>query len=164
MNMQKKFKFDKFDFSWLIISIGMAVGAGIVLVPITTGIVGFVIFAISILVAYPGIYLFQKLYVRTLFASKKPKVYKEVIGELLGERWSFFLGTLYFLMMLIWTVIYAEVVAKSLAAYLYIFKITENPHLEQNIVFSALLMIVLIFLHQIDHLNLICSYFVNIFF
>ena len=68
MNMQKKFKFDKFDFSWLIISIGMAVGAGIVLVPITTGIVGFVIFAISILVAYPGIYLFQKLYVRTLFA------------------------------------------------------------------------------------------------
>ena len=146
MNMQKKFKFDKFDFSWLIISIGMAVGAGIVLVPITTGIVGFVIFAISILVAYPGIYLFQKLYVRTLFASKKPKVYKEVIGELLGERWSFFLGTLYFLMMLIWTVIYAEVVAKSLAAYLYIFKITENPHLEQNIVFSALLMIVLIFI------------------
>jgi amino acid permease len=146
MHMQKKFKFDKFDFSWLIISIGMAVGAGIVLVPITTGIVGFVIFAISILVAYPGIYLFQKLYVRTLFASKKPKVYKEVIGELLGERWSFFLGTLYFLMMLIWTVIYAEVVAKSLAAYLYIFKITENPHLEQNIVFSALLMIVLIFI------------------
>ncbi|MGQ4002116.1 serine permease [Francisellaceae bacterium CB299] len=146
MNMQKKSKFDKFDFSWLIISIGMAVGAGIVLVPITTGIVGFVIFAISILVAYPGIYLFQKLYVRTLFASKKPKVYKEVIGELLGERWSFFLGTLYFLMMLIWTVIYAEVVAKSLAAYLYIFKITENPHLEQNIVFSALLMIVLIFI------------------
>ncbi|MGQ4006024.1 serine permease [Francisellaceae bacterium CB300] len=144
--MQKKSKFDKFDFSWLIISIGMAVGAGIVLVPITTGIVGFVIFAISILVAYPGIYLFQKLYVRTLFASKKPKVYKEVIGELLGERWSFFLGTLYFLMMLIWTVIYAEVVAKSLAAYLYIFKITENPHLEQNIVFSALLMIVLIFI------------------
>ena len=43
--MQKNLKFDKFDFSWLIISMCMAVGAGIVLVPITTGIVGFIIFA-----------------------------------------------------------------------------------------------------------------------
>lgn len=140
----KKPKFDKFDYSWLIISIGMAVGAGIVLVPVTTGIVGFAIFAISILVAYPGIYLFQRLYIRTLFASKEPKLYKEVVGELLGSRWSFFLGMLYFLMMVIWTVIYAEVVAKSLAAYLYIFKFTDNPHLEQNIIYSALLMLIMI--------------------
>ena len=79
--MQKNSKFDKFDFSWLIISMGMAVGAGIILVPVTTGIVGFAIFAISILVAYPGIYLFQKLYIGTLFASKEPKFYKEIVGE-----------------------------------------------------------------------------------
>ena len=144
--MQKNSKFDKFDFSWLIISMGMAVGAGIVLVPVTTGIVGFAIFAISILVAYPGIYLFQKLYIRTLFASKEPKVYKEIVGELLGDRWSFFLGILYFSMMLIWTIIYAEIVAKSLASYLYIFKIIDNPHLEQNGIYSAILMIIMIFI------------------
>ena len=144
--MKKNSKFNSFDFSWLIISVGMAVGAGIVLIPITTGIVGFAVFAISILVAYPGIYLFQKLYISTLFASKKPKVYKEVVKELLGNRWSFFLGILYFLMMLIWTVIYAEIVAKSLASYLYIFKIIDNPHLEQNTIYSAILMIVLIFI------------------
>lgn len=144
--MQKNSKFDKFDFSWLIISMGMAVGAGIVLVPVTTGIVGFAIFAISILVAYPGIYLFQKLYIRTLFASKEPKVYKEIVGELLGDRWSFFLGILYFLMMLIWTIIYAEIVAKSLASYLYIFKIIDNHHLEQNVIYSAILMIIMIFI------------------
>jgi amino acid permease len=144
--MQKNSKFDKFDFSWLIISMGMAVGAGIVLVPVTTGIVGFAIFAISILVAYPGIYLFQKLYIRTLFASKEPKVYKEIVGELLGDRWSFFLGILYFSMMLIWTIIYAEIVAKSLASYLYIFKIIDNPHLEQNVLYSAILMIIMIFI------------------
>ena len=144
--MQKNSKFDKFDFSWLIISMGMAVGAGIVLVPVTTGIVGFAIFAISILVAYPGIYLFQKLYIRTLFASKEPKVYKEIVGELLGDRWSFFLGILYFSMMLIWTIIYAEIVAKSLASYLYIFKIIDNPHLEQNVIYSAILMIIMIFI------------------
>ena len=144
--MQKNSKFDKFDFSWLIISMGMAVGAGIILVPVTTGIVGFAIFAISILVAYPGIYLFQKLYIRTLFASKEPKVYKEIVGELLGDRWSFFLGILYFSMMLIWTIIYAEIVAKSLASYLYIFKIIDNPHLEQNVIYSAILMIIMIFI------------------
>ncbi len=68
----------------------MDVGAGIVLVPITTSIVGFVVFTISILVAYPDIYLFQNLYVRKLFASKKPKVYKEVNSELLGGRDGFF--------------------------------------------------------------------------
>ena len=144
--MQKNSKFNSFDFGWLVISVGMAVGAGIVLVPITTGAIGFAVFTISILVAYPGIYLFQKLYIRTLFASKKPKVYKEVIRELLGDRWSLFLGALYFLMMLIWTIIYAEIVAKSLASYLYIFKIIDNPNLEQSALYSAILMIVMIFI------------------
>lgn len=57
-----------------------------------------------------------------------------------------FLGALYFLMMLIWTIIYAEIVAKSLASYLYIFKIIDNPHLEQSILYSAILMIIMIFI------------------
>ncbi|QIV95478.1 amino acid permease [Allofrancisella inopinata] len=143
--MQNVSKINKFDLGWLVVSFGMAIGAGIVLVPVSIGVVGFVVFAISILIAYPGIYLFQKLYICTLFASDKPKIYKDVVGELLGKNWSIFLGILYFLMMLIWTVIYAEVVAKSLAAYLYLFNITNNPHLEQNILYSAILMVVLIF-------------------
>ena len=83
---------------------------------------GFAVFMLSILIAYPGIYLFQKLYIQTLFESKRPKAYKEVVAELLGSRWSAFLGTLYLLMMLIWTIIYAEIVAKSLASYLYMFR------------------------------------------
>ncbi|ASG68980.1 serine permease [Francisella halioticida] len=124
----------------------MAVGAGIVLVPVSVGVVGFAVFAISILIAYPGIYLFQKLYIQTLFESKHPKDYKEVVAELLGSKWSAFLGALYLFMMIIWTVIYAEVVTKSLASYLYMFKLTTNPHLEQSALYSAILMIILIFL------------------
>ena len=49
-------------------------------------------------------------------------------------------------MMLIWTIIDAEIVTKSLASYLYIFKIIDNPHLEQNVIYSAILMIIMIFI------------------
>ncbi|MEY8766931.1 MULTISPECIES: aromatic amino acid transport family protein [Francisella] len=143
--MRSLANFDKFDFGWLVVSIGMAVGAGIVLVPVSVGVVGFVVFVVSILIAYPGIYLFQKLYIETLFATKQPKTYKDTVAELLGSKWAVFLGAVYLLMMLTWTIIYAEVVAKSLAAYLYMFDISSNPHLEQNALYSALLMIVLIF-------------------
>ncbi|WP_395166664.1 aromatic amino acid transport family protein [Francisella salimarina] len=143
--MRSLANFDKFDFGWLVVSIGMAVGAGIVLVPVSVGVVGFIVFVVSILIAYPGIYLFQKLYIETLFATKQPKTYKDTVAELLGSKWAVFLGAVYLLMMLTWTIIYAEVVAKSLAAYLYMFDISSDPHLEQNALYSALLMIVLIF-------------------
>lgn len=142
---EDKNRFNKFDFGWLIVSFGMAIGAGIVLTPVSIGVVGFTVFALSILIAYPGIYLFQKLYIQTLFASSQPRVYREVINELLGPKWGVFLGILYFLMMLTWTVIYAEVVAKSLASYLYEFGLISTLHIDQNIIFSAILMIVLIF-------------------
>ncbi|MFC4892284.1 amino acid permease [Pseudofrancisella aestuarii] len=144
--MIDKDRFNKFDFGWLIVSFGMAIGAGIVLTPVSIGVVGFTVFALSILIAYPGIYLFQKLYIQTLFASSEPRVYKEVINELLGPKWGVFLGILYFLMMLTWTVIYAEVVAKSLASYLYEFGLISTLHIDQNIIFSAILMIALIFI------------------
>ncbi|MCC9172562.1 hypothetical protein KN817_07675 [Francisella tularensis] len=88
----------------------------------------------------------QNLYIETLFAAKEPRLYKETVAELLGGKWVTFLGVLYLLMMLTWTVIYAEVVAKSLAAYLYMFKLTANPQLEHNALYSAILMIVLIFI------------------
>ncbi|MFV9931449.1 MAG: aromatic amino acid transport family protein [Francisella endosymbiont of Hyalomma asiaticum] len=144
--MKSLHNFDSFDFGWLVISIGMAVGAGIVLVPVSVGVVGFAVFVVSILIAYPGMYLFQKLYIQTLFVTKKPRPYKETVAELLGGNWTTFLGVLYLLMMLTWTVIYAEIVAKSLAAYLYMFKLTVNPHLEYNALYSAILMIALIFI------------------
>lgn len=82
--------FNRFDFGWLVVSIGMAVGAGIVLVPVSVGVVGFAVFVVSILIAYPGIYLFQKLYIETLFAAKQPKPYKETVAELLGNKWAVF--------------------------------------------------------------------------
>ena len=37
-------KFDSFDWGWLVISFGMALGAGIVLVPVTVGVSGILIY------------------------------------------------------------------------------------------------------------------------
>ncbi|MDE5014984.1 serine permease, partial [Francisella tularensis subsp. holarctica] len=53
--------FDRFDFGCLVVSIGMDVGTGIVLVSVSVGVVGFAVFVVSLLIAYTGIYLFQKL-------------------------------------------------------------------------------------------------------
>ncbi|MDE4965788.1 serine permease, partial [Francisella tularensis] len=49
------------DFGWLVVIYGMSVCTGIVLVSVSVGVVGFAFFVVSILIAYPGIYLFQKL-------------------------------------------------------------------------------------------------------
>ncbi|ORU85768.1 serine permease, partial [Francisella tularensis subsp. holarctica] len=38
--------FDRFDFGWLVVSIGMAVGTGIVLVSVSVGVVGFAVFVV----------------------------------------------------------------------------------------------------------------------
>lgn len=51
--------FDSFDWGWLVISFGMALGAGIVLVPVTVGVSGIFIYLISALFAYPAIFYFK---------------------------------------------------------------------------------------------------------
>ena len=137
---------NKFDLSWLSINFGMAIGAGVVMAPITAASVGIPIFLISILIAFPGIYLFQKLFITTLFANDKPKVYSEVIYDLLGKKWEVFLSILYLLMMIIWTTIYAEIVAQVLSSYMHSLGITLNLHLAENPIFSFILVCILMFL------------------
>lgn len=138
-------RFDGFDWGWLVVSFGMALGAGIVLVPVSVGVVGLTIYLISAVFAYPAIFLFQRLYMNTLFENKESKCYSAVIKDLLGQRWGVVLGFLYFVMMLIWTVIYAEVVAKSIGNYLYQYGIINIPHLDDNMFYSLFLMAFLVF-------------------
>lgn len=135
--------FDSFDWGWLVISFGMALGAGIVLVPVTVGVSGIFIYLISALFAYPAIFLFQKLYINTLFDTKESKCYSETIKDLLGEKWSIVLGFLYFIMMSIWTIVYAETVANALSDYLYHFNII-NIRLDNSSIYSLILMIILV--------------------
>ena len=138
-------KFNSFDWGWLVISFGMALGAGIVLVPVSVGVVGLVAFLWVALWAYPAIYLFQKLYMNTLFENDTAKCYSDTIADLIGKKWGSFLGVLYFVMMAIWTIIYGMLVCSSIAHYLYQFHIVSDPNLLSNALFTLVVMSILVF-------------------
>ncbi len=135
---------DKFDLEWLSINFGMAIGAGILMVPISIGLIGVPLFIVAVLITYPGIYLLQRIYIKTLFASKEPKVYSETIKDILGKNWQVILAIIYFMMMLIWTTIYAEVIAQTFSDYAFSFHLTDNPDIKSNILVSFIFVAVLI--------------------
>ena len=95
-------RFDGTDWGWVIMSIGMAIGAGIVFLPVKVGLVGLWVFLASSVIAYPAMYLFQRLFINTLAESPKCEDYPSVISGYLGKNWGFFLGVLYFIMLVIW--------------------------------------------------------------
>ena len=64
-------RFDGTDWGWVIMSIGMAIGAGIVFLPVKVGLVGLWVFLASSVIAYPAMYLFQRLFINTLAESPK---------------------------------------------------------------------------------------------
>jgi amino acid permease len=68
---QQAIKFDNVDIGWIVMSIGMAVGAGIVFLPVQVGVMGLWVFLLSAVIGYPAMYLFQKLFINTLAESKK---------------------------------------------------------------------------------------------
>ena len=143
---QNELKFNSFDWGWLVISFGMALGAGIVLVPVSVGVVGLIAFLWVALWAYPAIYLFQKLYMNSLFENKEAKCYSETISDLIGKRWGVFLSILYFIMMAIWTIIYGMLVCSAVSQYLFQFHIVNNPHLIDDSLFSLVVMTILVFI------------------
>ena len=51
---RKAIKFDSTDWGWIIMSIGMAIGAGIVFLPVKIGLVGLWVFLVSSVIAYPA--------------------------------------------------------------------------------------------------------------
>ncbi|HAS63129.1 MAG TPA: hypothetical protein DCS35_11510, partial [Vibrio sp.] len=59
-------KFDSVDLGWIVMSIGMAIGAGIVFLPVQVGVMGLWVFLLSSIIGYPAMFLFQKLFINTL--------------------------------------------------------------------------------------------------
>lgn len=89
-------KFDSTDTGWVIMSIGMAIGAGIVFLPVQVGLMGLWVFLLSSIIGYPAMYLFQRLFINTLAESPECKDYPSVISGYLGKNWGILLGALYF--------------------------------------------------------------------
>lgn len=125
-------RFDSTDWGWIIMSIGMAIGAGIVFLPVQVGLMGLWVFLLSAIIGYPAMYLFQRLFINTLATSEKCQDYPSVISGYLGKNWGIFLGALYFIMLVIWVFVYSTAITNDSASFLQSFGITksllsENP-------------------------------------
>ncbi|MGL5333115.1 MAG: hypothetical protein ACRDAF_09700, partial [Aeromonas veronii] len=94
-------RFDSTDWGWIIMSIGMAIGAGIVFLPVQVGLMGLWVFLLSAVIGYPAMYMFQRLFINTLATSPECKDYPSVITGYLGKNWGVLLGALYFVMLVI---------------------------------------------------------------
>lgn len=119
-------KFDSTDWGWIIMSIGMAIGAGIVFLPVQVGLVGLWVYLCSAVIAYPAIYLLQRLFINTLAYSPQCEDYPSVISGYLGKNWGFLLGILYFLSILICVFMYSTALTNDSASFLYSFGVTET--------------------------------------
>ncbi|WP_335900705.1 hypothetical protein ACOI2Q_01795 [Shewanella algae] len=119
-------RFDSTDWGWVIMSIGMAIGAGIVFLPIQIGLMGLWVFLLSAIIGYPAMYMFQKLFINTLVESPKCRDYPDVISGYLGKNWGILLGVLYFLMLVIWVLVYSTAITNDSASFLQSFGLTKQ--------------------------------------
>ncbi len=99
-NLYKSIPFTKYDVGWVILCIGMAIGSGIVFMPVQVGIKGIWVFIVSVAISYPAIYILQSLYLKTLSETDDCQDYASVITQYLGKNWGIGLGIAYFLMLL----------------------------------------------------------------
>lgn len=136
-------KFDSTDVGWVIMSIGMAIGAGIVFLPVQVGLMGLWVFLLSSIIGYPAMYLFQRLFINTLAESPECKDYPSVITGYLGKNWGILLGALYFIMLVIWMFVYSTAITNDSASYLHTFGVTDSL-LSENPFYGLVLICILV--------------------
>ena len=136
-------RFDNTDWGWVIMSIGMAIGAGIVFLPVQVGLSGLWVFLFSSALGYPAMYLFQRLFIHTLAASEECTDYPGVIAGYLGKNWGMLLGVLYFVMLVIWVFVYSTAITNDSASFIHTFGITDGL-LSDNPLYGLVLIIGLV--------------------
>ncbi|NIF82699.1 transporter [Comamonas sp. Tr-654] len=122
----QKIPFTRYDLGWVILCIGMAIGAGIVFLPVQVGITGVWTFAASVLLAYPALYMMQKLYLQSLCESPEAASYAGIITQYLGKNWGMFLAVVYFFMLVKGMLTYSLAVTFDSAKYLQSFGVTTG--------------------------------------
>lgn len=136
-------RFDSTDWGWIIMSIGMAIGAGIVFLPVQVGLMGLWVFLLSAVIGYPAMYMFQRLFINTLATSPECKDYPSVITGYLGKNWGMLLGALYFVMLVIWVFVYSTAITNDSASFLHSFGITDTL-LSKNPLYGLVLICALV--------------------
>ncbi|EMO7837567.1 transporter [Morganella morganii] len=126
MGRLQKIPFTSYDVGWVIMCIGMAIGGGIIFLPVQIGLKGIWVFTLSVVITYPALYMMQSLYLKTLSQSPECKDYSSVITYYLGKNWGFFLGVAYFIMLLKGMLTYSLAATFDSASYLNTFGITSE--------------------------------------
>jgi serine transporter len=121
-----KYKLDSRDWGYVAINIGMGIGAGIVFLPIQAGLVGLWTFLLTVLIAYPTLYIFQRLFINTLVEAENSDDYPSIIAEYLGKKWGVLLGVVYFIMLIIWVFVYSQTITNDSASFIHTAGITEG--------------------------------------
>lgn len=124
-DQKHKIPFTLYDAGWVVLCIGMAIGAGTIVMPIQGGIKGLWVFTAALAIAYPATFLLQKLYLRTLSETEECDSYTSVITQYLGNNWGMILGVIYFLMLVHSTFIYSIAVVFDSASYIHTFGLSE---------------------------------------
>ena len=120
-------KFSGIDLGWVILCVGMSLGAGIVFLPIQVGLSGLLIFALVALVGYPIAYAHQKLYLNVLAEAPQCEDFAGIISGYLGKNWGFFLGALYFVFTTILLFLYSTALTNDSSSFLMTFGVTDTP-------------------------------------
>ncbi|HFO7829718.1 TPA: transporter [Escherichia coli] len=123
----QKLPFTRYDFGWVLLCIGMAIGAGTVLMPVQIGLKGIWVFITAAIIAYPATWVVQDIYLKTLSESDSCNDYTDIISHYLGKNWGIFLGVIYFLMIIHGIFIYSLSVVFDSASYLKTFGLTAFP-------------------------------------
>ncbi len=141
--LHQSIPFTKYDAGWVVLCIGMAIGSGIVFMPVQIGIKGIWVFIASVIIAYPAIYLLQSLYLKTLSESENCEDYSNVITQYLGKNWGFWLGIAYFLMLLHGMFSYSLAVTFDSASYIQTFGLTDGL-LSDSVWYGLVILVVLV--------------------
>ncbi len=120
----QKLPFTRYDFGWVLLCIGMAIGAGTVLMPVQIGLKGIWVFITAAIIAYPATWVVRDIYLKTLSESDSCNDYTDIISHYLG-RLGIFLGVIYFLMIIHGIFIYSLAVVFDSASYLKTFSLTD---------------------------------------
>lgn len=87
-----KLPFTRYDFGWVLLCIGMAIGAGTVLMPVQIGLKGIWVFITAFIIAYPATYIVQDIYLKTLSKSETCNDYTDIISHYLGKTGEYSLA------------------------------------------------------------------------
>ncbi|MEM5312568.1 amino acid permease [Paraburkholderia sp. JHI869] len=117
--------FTSYDAGWVVLCIGMAIGSGVVFMPLQMGVKGFWVSIAALAIAYPAVHYLSNLYIKSLSESGQCKDYTGIITEYLGPNWGIALSVVYFITLTKAMLVYSTTITHDSSSYLQVFNVTH---------------------------------------